>query len=408
MQLNLFDTIDNDELSAILLSELFQAYQLCRKNKRHTVNAVVFETNYEQNLIQLWQEINLGTYTPGRSVAFIIEKPVKREIFAADFRDRVVHHLIISKINPYFEKQFIFDSYACRLGKGTHFGIRRADKFIRQCSENYSKDCFILKLDIQGFFMNINRDALFSRLSLFIEQKYVGADMARLIELCRKVIFNDPVRNCIKKSSSKKWAGLPESKSLFHSPDNSGLPIGNLSSQIFANFYLDKFDHFIKHDLQIKYYGRYVDDFIVVHPSKAYLKSLIPEISIFLKNELHLTLHPKKIYLQHYSKGVKFLGTIIKPNRIYIANRTKGNFYQAIQMQNAVVKNHKPSPEERSNFLSSMNAYLGILGHYKTYRLRKKMLWKYLSGYWWNLTNMAGGYAKFVWKKKKIRKPFGF
>jgi RNA-directed DNA polymerase len=113
-------------------------------------------------------------------------------------------------------------------------------------------------------------------------------------------------------------------------PQNSGLPIGNLTSQIFANFYISAFDHFMKKELGIRYYGRYVDDFIIIHPDKEYLKSLIPVISNYLNNELKLKLHPKKIYLQHYTKGVKFLGTVIKPNRIYIANRTKGNFINTV------------------------------------------------------------------------------
>jgi len=179
-------------------------------------------------------------------------------------------------------------------------------------------------------------------------------------------IFNDPTDNCIKKSSTKKWKGLPQSKSLFHSPSGSGLPIGNLTSQIIANFYMDKFDHFIKHDLGIKYYGRYVDDFVIVHEDKEYLIRLIDIIRTFLKAELRLTIHPKKIYLQHYSKGVPFLGTYIKPNRIYIGKRTKSNFYRAILRQNEVAKKAKPTIEKQVKFQSSMNSYLGIMKHYNT------------------------------------------
>ena len=120
--------------------------------------------------------------------------------------------------------------------------------------------------------------------------------------------------------------------------DENGQPIGNLTSQIFANFYMNPFDHFIKHDCGIHYYGRYVDDFVLVHQDSIYLKSLIPVIKTFLKNQLQLTLHPNKIYFQHYSKGVQFLGAVIKPNHIYIAKHTQGNFYASIQKQNALVK----------------------------------------------------------------------
>ena len=159
MQLSIFDILQ----PKIELEELFHAYFGCRKNKRNTANALAFEIDYEQNLLQLCKEINNGTYKIGRSIAFIVDKPVTREIFVADFRDRVVHHLVIGKLNNLFEKQFIHDSYSCRIGKGTHFGIQRIDKFIRQCSENYTKDCYILKLNLQGFFMSINKNILFEK-----------------------------------------------------------------------------------------------------------------------------------------------------------------------------------------------------------------------------------------------------
>ena len=177
------------------------------------------------------------------------------------------------------------------------------------------------------------------------------------------------------------------------------MPIGNLTSQVFANFYMNSFDHFVKHDLGIRYYGRYVDDFVIVHPDKEYLKSLIPTLSDFLLSTIQLTLHPKKIYLQHYTKGVKFLGAVIKPNRIYIAQRTKGNFFTSIEKQNKIIRDHKPDKEEMNNFLSCMNSYLGIMKHYKTYKIRKRFIKDRLSAWWWNLVIVKGGYQKFVLKK---------
>jgi retron-type reverse transcriptase len=398
-QLSLFDEVPTKK-PQVNLGELFEAYFDCRSNKRNTANAIAFEVDYESNLIALCEELNNGTYQIGRSIAFIVNKPVKREIFATDFRDRVLHHYIINKLNPLFEKEFIHDSYACRVAKGTHFGIQRANNFIKKCSKNYSADCYILKLDVQGFFMHINKQILFERLSVFINEKYKETDKELLIELCKKVIFNEPTKNCIIKGKKTNWNGLPNNKSLFHSPPNCGLPIGNLTSQIFANFYMNTFDHFMKKELGIPYYGRYVDDFIIIHPDKEYLKSLLPIITNFLQGNLQLTLHPKKIYLQHYTKGVTFLGVVIKPNRIYIANRTKGNFYMAIQKQNEIVKQHKPDKATQTIFLCSMNSYLGIMKHYKTYNLRKKMLFKNLSGWWWNYVYLSGGYAKFVLKNK--------
>ena len=239
MQISLF----NNPISySRLTEEIFTAYFDCRKNKRNTLNALKFEKHFEHNLFMVIDEIHSGTYTPGRSIAFIVNKPVKREIFAADFRYRVVHHWLINKLNPLFEQLFIPDSYACRVEKGTHYGIKRADGFIKACSDNYTKDCYVLKLDVQGFFMHIHRGILFEKLSQFIASHYVEDDWRLVLEIARKIIFNEPTRNCIIKGSDKDWEGLPSNKSLFHCPPNCGLPIGNLTSQVFANYYMHEFD----------------------------------------------------------------------------------------------------------------------------------------------------------------------
>jgi hypothetical protein len=401
MQLNLFSK--EEKIASIHIEELFQAYIHCRRYKRNTANALAFEVDYESNLIKLCGEINSGTYRPGKSISFIVDKPVKREIFAADFRDRVVHHLVINKLNSIFEKEFIHDSYACRIGKGTDFGIQRINRFIRRCSENYTKDCYILKLDIKGFFMHIDKNILFERLKILICEKYKESDKELLLKLCQKIIYNDPTKNCIIKGKSSNWDSLPYDKSLFYSPPNCGLPIGNFTSQVFANFYMSYFDHFIKHDLGIRFYSRYVDDIVLIHSDKEYLKSLVPKIKNFLELKLRLTLHPNKIYLQHYTKGTKYLGVMIKPHRIYMAKRTKGNFYYAIQKQNKIARDHKPTEEEKGAFLSSMNSYLGIMRHYKTYRLRKSVIIKNLSGWWWNYVFLSGGFKKFILRTKRVR-----
>jgi len=146
-----------------LLCYLFQAYYGARRNKRNTINALKFELNYERNLFELYWQLVDRTYEPSRSICFIVNRPVKREIFAADFRDRVVHHLLHNYLSPIFEKRFLPDSYACRTGKGTHYGIKRLNHFIRSCSENYHQDCYVLKLDIKGYFMSIDRSILFRK-----------------------------------------------------------------------------------------------------------------------------------------------------------------------------------------------------------------------------------------------------
>lgn len=162
---------------------------------------------------------------------------------------------------------------------------------------------------------------------------------------------------------------------------------------------MHQFDVYVTKELGIKFYGRYVDDFVIVHPDKDYLKSLIPKLSNFLLSTLHLTLHPKKIYLQQYTKGVKFLGTVIKSNRIYISNRTKGNFYNAIEKQNKIIRDHNPSKEEKSAFLSSMNSYLGIMKHYKTYKIIRCLILNNLHIEWWKHVYLNISRPKFAIKK---------
>ena len=158
-----------------LLNDLFRAYYDARKNKRNKINSLAFEIDYEKQLFKLADEIWDYRYEPEPSVCFISDYPVKREIFAASFRDRVVHHLIYNYISPIFEKRFINDAYSCRPGKGTSYGIKRLDHFIRSCSENYKKDCYVLKLDIKGYFMSMNRSVLYEK-TVKTLQKVWGGD----------------------------------------------------------------------------------------------------------------------------------------------------------------------------------------------------------------------------------------
>ena len=359
---------------SIALQDVFQAYADCRRNKRRTANAMAFEVDYEARLVRLCKQLNDGTYRPGRSLAFIVNRPVKREIFAAAFRDRVVHHLVINKLNPYFEREFIYDSYACRKGKGTHFGIARVQRFLRRCSAGGTREAHVLKLDIRGFFMSINRGILFDRLSRFVRSHYQQPDRELVVQLCRRIIHQDPARNCVIRGDRADWEGLPSTKSLFGARAGCGLPIGNLTSQVFANFYLTPFDHFVKHTLGVRYYGRYVDDMVFVDTDGDRVRALVPRVRRFLAKTLGLQVHPRKIYLQPARHGVAFLGTHIKASHICTAARTKGNFASSIAHHNAVVEDHKPGAAERDAFRSSINSYLGIMSHYATWRLRRRML----------------------------------
>lgn len=370
-------------MSDNLLEDLFTAYFDARKNKRNTINALAFELNYESNLFKLYKEIRERKYEIATSICFINFDPVQREIFAADFRDRIVHHLLFNYINPIFDKTFINDSYSCRKNRGTHYGIRRIKRFVSQCSRNYTQDCYIMKLDIEGYFMKMDREILYNKIMNMLKENEneLLCELDLIKYLLQKIIFNDPTTNCIIKGKRTDWKGLPDSKSLFCAEVRKGLPIGNLTSQLFGNIYLNELDHYIKEKLEIKYYGRYVDDFILIHTNKNYLLDCKDKIKTYLSKSLYLNLHPKKFYLQHYSKGVQFLGVYIKPYRVYIGKRCKTNFYRNILEWNNKIENSKGelSKEQKLKYLTIINSYLGLMKNYNTYKLRKKFLSKSIS-----------------------------
>ena len=374
-QSDLFEASQEALAGEIAMEDVFRAYYECRKNKRRTVNALAFELNFEQEIIRLWKEINSGKYKIGRSIAFIVQEPVQREVFAADFRDRIVHHLLIDKLNPLFEEDFRDESYSCRVGRGVLYGVKSIASAIEACSEGYTHDCWVLKLDIRSFFMSIDKTILYRMLHEFISEKYHCPDKRIVLRLVQQVVFYNPEEHCVIKGRRSDWNGLPCHKSLFWSSRNCGLPIGNLTSQIFANFYLNRLDKFVTEELGFKYYGRYVDDFVLIHRDKAILLEARRKISGFLQKNLKLQLHPQKVYLQHYSKGVRFIGAFIKPKRIYIGNRSKSNLYQKIyallpQLAGSLTQ----LLDNLQAFAASVNSYLGFMRHYNTYNLRMKIL----------------------------------
>jgi len=383
------------------IEDVFEAYYECRKHKRNKSGALQFELDLEENLIQLWEDLCAGKYELSPSSVFIVEKPKPREVFAAAFRDRIVHHLLLMYLNPLFERHFIFDSYSCRIGKGTHFGIKRLEHFIHSCSENGKKKCWVLKIDIQSFFMSINRNILYSRLKKFINEKYTAENKNFVIYLCEKIIFNDPTVGCIFKCPKSKWNLLPKEKSLFHTQKGYGLPIGNFTSQVFANFYLSPLDHFIKHDCKVKFYGRYVDDCVIVHKSKGFFKRLAPAINCFIKKEMELSLHPSKINLQPYYNGMRFLGVFVKHSHSVANPRTFNNFRQSIKRFNEIAEDHLPTKDERNSFISSVNSYLGILRHYKSYGIRKHILIESVSHLWMKHISISGRAEKIIVRGKR-------
>lgn len=351
----------------VTLEEVFEAYYDCRKHKRKTLNALKFEIDYEQNLIELWRQINDGTYEIGKSIAFIVEKPVKREIFAADFKDRIVHHLVIKKLEPYFEKIFSPNSCSCRKGKGTLYAVKRAAEYVSSRMKQNKNGCYVLKMDIEAFFMSIDCNLLCEKLMNFIDKYYTHSDKNLIKKLVRQIVLNRPQKTCTKKSSPNSWCGLPRRKSLFFAKEMNGMPIGNLTLQVFANFYLNELDEFAD-AVPNTGYVRYVDDFLFVGEKKENLRRLIKKIRQLLKEKLGLTLHPRKIYLQHCNKGFNFTGVRIKGNTMLAGERLKRNFLNKINLINRL--KGELTAEIAEKIRAGFNSYCGYMLHLKTYRMR--------------------------------------
>ena len=356
---------ENENL--IPLEDFFEAYYQCRKHKRRTHNALMFERNYEQNLAKLWYEVNTKSYEIGESICFLVSRPKLREVFAADFRDRVIHHIIMMRLEPLFEEVFIEDNYNCRKGKGTLYGVIRLFEQIKEFTENYTKPCYVGKFDLCGFFMSIHKPTLWKMLEAFIDEKYFGKDKEILLYLVRKVVLHCPEKNCRRNTNKAKWKKLPKNKSLFTCGEDYGLPIGNLTSQCFANFYMHYFDLYMKQ--YFPFYGRYVDDYYVLASTKECIIEHVNDMDKYLRTVLKVHLHPDKIYIQDYRKGVKFVGSVVKRNRMYIGNQTVSGMYDKIRFFNENI-----CKEEVEHLMQSLNSYLGFLKHYKTYNIKKKMM----------------------------------
>jgi len=384
--LSLFD-IDNQNLkkeSSQILLELFEAYYSARKTKRSKASAIAFEFDHESKILALRDAIINKSYEPLASIAFINYKPVMREVFAAAFQDRVVHHFIFRHINPIFEMGFIEDSYSCRKGKGTLYGSKRISGFIKECSLDYTKQAYILKLDLEGYFYNIDKSILFKiiKKQLSDNRALLGIDFDTIMYLIEKTIFDNALEDLQKIGTRREWQRLPKNKSLFFAKEGKGLPIGNLTSQLFSNIYMNEFDRYVKDKLKIEYYGRYVDDFIVVHNSNEYLKSLIVEFREWLESNLGMRVHPKKIYLQPHQRGVKFLGSYIKPNVTYVDKRCKTNFYKLVYKINSEYMKFVDDMEYYKDIRAKINSYLGTLRNFSSFKLRKKIISKLLPEFW--------------------------
>lgn len=301
----------------------------------------------------LYQELIAWNYQITRPTRRIIQESVARELLVLYFRDRIVQHLVYEIISNTRDKRFIYDSYSNRKGKWTLKAIQRASRFMRACSDNFTKDTYVMKLDIQSFFVSIDRNVLRNFLYEKIDCCRVQ-DKEWFQKLLHQIVFYDYIGNCRDCTTEKERKILPINKTMLSVPKNKWLPLWNLTSQIFANIYLDQLDLFIKHELWIKYYIRYADDFIILSTNKSELLKYRNKIKIFLSDKLKLTLHPDKFYLQNIKKGYIFLWVMIYPfhrtikkwiiSRCFkkMNNRQKSfqKKYQSLMSYNWLAKHH--------------------------------------------------------------------
>ncbi|MFH1855575.1 MAG: reverse transcriptase/maturase family protein [bacterium] len=337
----------------ISLENLFSAWNKFKSDKQKKQDVCQFEWRLEQNIFQLYRNLKCQRYKHGAYTSFYIHDPKQRHIHKATVRDRVLHHAVFKTLNPIFEPTFIPNSLSCRVGKGTHKGIDILEKALRQISKNNFKPCFVLKCDIKKFFETIDHRILLNIISQRIKDEKAIWFLEEIIE-----------------SFSSKYSTIFEPK---------GVPIGNLTSQLFANIYLNEFDQFIKQELNIKHYLRYTDDFIIVSENKSDLENLIAPIRSFLSDKLALELHPKKVIIRKFHQGIDFLGYVVLPHYRLLRTKTRQRIFKKIEKQ---VKERKEGIISQETLEQSLNSYLGVLSHADTYELEEKLknqFWFWLS-----------------------------
>lgn len=310
----------------VTVENVLTAWEKFLRGKRRKNDVIKFQSRLADNLILLYRDLEKRIYKHGPYFAFNISDPKPRNIHKASVRDRLLHHIIYRELYPYFEPRFIYDSYSCREKKGTHRALDRFRDFARQVSKNHTRTCFVLKCDIKKFFASI--------------------DQAMLMEILKRHIEDSEILLLIREVVSSFYATKP----------GIGLPLGNLTSQLFVNIYMHEFDMFMKQELYVKYYIRYADDFVILSESEEYLKSLLDSIKSFINQKLHLDLHDDKVFIKAYTSGVDFLGWVHFPYHRQLRTSTKRK----------ILRNTKHFPKRET-----INSYRGLLSHGSTYKVQK-------------------------------------
>ena len=317
----------------ISFENLFLAWGEFVVGKKSKPDVLEFSRNLADNIISLHEDLASGNYRHGPYEAFNISDPKPRHIHKAGVRDRLLHHAIYRILYSFFDRLFIADSYSCRLNKGTHKAVKRFQRMALSESRNNSRTCWILKCDIRKFFASIDHNILMEILDEYIPNK----NIMRLL------------KNVIESYSDENKTGV-------------GLPLGNLTSQLFSNVYLNELDQWMKHNLRAKKYIRYADDFAILSADKKWLKNIILRIAEFLQTRLKLSLHDKKVFIQTYASGADFLGWVNFPDHRVLRRATKRRMFASV----------KENPKEET-----LQSYLGMLKHGNTQKIRSELLQKY-------------------------------
>lgn len=292
----------------VSVDDIYFAYECCRKRKKNKLGSKKFETYALYNCIQIAEDINNRKYKLRPAECFLIFYPTIREVFCANFRDRVVQHFVYNELNPIIEKELIYDTASCRVAKGTDFAIKRVSRFVRRETNNYQNEAYYLKADLSGFFMSMDRQRVKDNVYKLIDEKYKGKFPETLKYLVNIIALNDVTHDTICLCPKSKWDYLPARKSLFG--NDHGMPIGNICSQLFANLYLSELDHKIK--ARHKSYERFVDDFVVIDHDRQKLLETKEMIENYLPT-INGKLNKKKTTINQVKYGIRFLGVVIRP-----------------------------------------------------------------------------------------------
>ena len=370
-----------------LKESVTDAYFDCLRHKMSSKQAVEYMAVADVDIPVLAHELYDRTYEIGISTCFIVKYPKYREVFAASFRDRIIHHWICLRLNPLFDFQHRLSgdvSHNCRVGFGARYSSKRVYEAVKRITCNYKKDAWIYKGDMDSFYMRIPKSLLWKKLRAFIEQWYDGHDKDLLLWLVEKVVFNSPEKNCVLNSPEFYWHNLSPSKSLFRTDPDRGIPIGNLTTQIFANFFMLAMDRKAQDLFEgLNYhYVRFVDDFLIVCDDKSAMLERVKVLEHYVETELSLKVHKDKKYCQRASHGVKYVGVYLKNGRMYLSSRTLGKMRERIVGFNRILQSGTVMLLDLLRIERVINSYLGFCKGLRTYHKRKKYINMFDKSFW--------------------------